>query len=125
MTLFCGMKISFALVATLTAACATNRVPAFVAATNQTVETGTEMSLSGDAQVVWVYNHSTVPIMVTGLHLVECENIHNRCEVQRVRVEVPAGTRVNIATVRPENAGRPYSFRYNYSWEAVRERANE
>jgi LEA14-like dessication related protein len=79
------------------------------------------MSLGGDGQIVYVYNHSSVPIVVTGLHLIECENIKNSCDVQRLRIRVPAGQRMNLATVHPDNPNRAYSFRFNYSWEAARD----
>ena len=58
------------------------------APSNETIETGTEMSFGGDGQIVYVYNHSSVPIVVTGLHLIDCENIKNSCDVQRLRVQV-------------------------------------
>jgi len=101
----------------LLCACASNRVPLYVAPSSETIDTGTEMTLSGDGQYVYVFNHSSVPIIVTGLHLVACENIKNKCEVQRLQVRVPPGQRVNLATVRPDNTSRPSSFRFTYTWE--------
>jgi hypothetical protein len=103
----------------LACACASNRSPIYIAPTNQTVEAGTEMSFGGDGQIVYVYNHSSVPIVVTGLHLIECENIKNSCDVQRLRIRVPAGQRMNLVTVHADNTSRAYSFRFNYSWEAA------
>lgn len=103
----------------LAAACASNRVPVFTAPSNQTIESGSEMSFGGDGQVVWVYNHSSVPIVITGLQLIDCENIKNSCDVQRIRIQVAAGQRMNIVTVKPENSNRPYSYRFHYSWEPL------
>jgi hypothetical protein len=105
----------------LACSCASNRVLVFVAPTNQTIEAGTEMSFGGDGHVVYVYNHSSVPIVVTGLQLLDCENIKNSCDVQRLRIQVPAGQRTNIVTVKPENPSRPYSFQFHYSWEQLRQ----
>lgn len=101
---------SLSTVATLASACASNRVPVYVAPSTATIESGTEMTLGGDGQVVFVYNHSSVPIKVTGLHLLECENIKNRCDLQLLRVPVPAGQRVILTTVRPDNTSRPWSL---------------
>jgi len=112
---------ALAIAAMLASSCASNRVPVYIAPSNQTIESGTEMSFGGDGQIVYVYNHSSVPIVITGLHLLDCENIKNSCEVQRLRIQVPAGQRTNITTVKPENPNRPYSYRFNYSWEPVRE----
>ena len=108
-----------AIASMLAGACASNRVPVFVAPSNQSIEAGSEMSFGGDGHVVYVYNHSSAPIMVTGLQLLDCENIKNSCEVQRLRIQVPAGQRTNIATVKPENPNRPYSFQFHYSWEPL------
>lgn len=112
---------SLSTVATLASACASNRVPVYVAPSTATIESGTEMTLGGDGQVVFVYNHSSVPIKVTGLHLLECENIKNRCDLQLLRVPVPAGQRVILTTVRPDNTSRPWSFRFTFSWEPARD----
>src|SRR2546422_1153271 len=62
----------------LMCACASNRVPIYVAPSSETIDTGTEMTLSGDGQYVYVFNHSSVAIIVTGLHLVACENIDRK-----------------------------------------------
>ena len=113
----CSAGLAFAGI--LACACASNRVLVFVAPSNQTIEAGSEMSFGGDGHVVYVYNHSSVPIMLTGLQLLDCENIKNSCDVQRLRIQVPAGQRTNIATVKPENPDRPYSFHFHYSWEPL------
>ncbi len=102
--------------------CASHGVPVYVAPSSETIEVGTEMSLSGDGQYVYVVNHSSVSIMVTGLHLTDCENIKNRCEVMRLRVPVRPGQRENLDTVKPDNPNRPSSFRFTYSWEPARDR---
>ncbi len=112
---------AFGFVMLLVFACASNRAVIFVAPSNETVVSGTEMALSGEGQVVFVYNHSSVSIVVTGLHLIDCENIKNRCEVQHIRIPVPAGQRTDLVTVRPDAIGRAYSFRFTYSWEQARQ----
>ena len=102
-------------------ACSSNPTPVLIPASNETIEAGTEMSLSGGSHVVYVYNHSSVRILVTGIHLVDCENIKNSCEVQRIRVPVYPGQRANIVIVRPSDPSRAYSFKFEFSWEEVRE----
>ena len=105
--------------ASLASACAANRVPVYIAPSNQTVMAETEMSFSGDGQYIYVTNQSSVPIMVTGLQLVECENIKNRCEVQHLRTQIPPHQRTNLVLVKPDNTSKPYSFRFHFSWEPV------
>jgi hypothetical protein len=107
--------------ALLAASCASNRVPIYIAPSNQTIDAGSEMSFGGDGHIIYVYNHSSVPIVITGLQLLDCENIKNSCDVQHPRIQVPAGQRMNLTTVKPENPNRPYYFRFHYSWEPVRQ----
>ena len=109
------------IVGTLASACASSRTPVYVAPSSETIESGTEMALTGDGQYIYIVNHSSAAITVTGLHLIDCENIKNRCEVMRLRVRVPPGQRANLATVRPDNPNRASSFRFTYRWEPARE----
>src|SRR5712691_9708573 len=95
--------------ATLAVACARTPIPVYVAPSSDTIESHTEMTLSGDGQEIFVRNHSSVAIIVTGLRLLDCENIRNRCEVQRLQVRVPPGQRVTLTTVRPNDSSRPSS----------------
>ncbi len=116
-----GTTAALTLAATLSAACAGGQTRIYVAPTSETIEAHTEITLSGDGQEVYVLNHSSVPIIVTGLSLVNCENIKNRCEAERLHVRVPPGQRVSLVTVRLNNTSRPSSFDYRYTWEPAKE----
>lgn len=111
------LAASLVLASTLTIACASGPTPVYIAPTSQTIEARTEMTFSGDGHALYVLNNSSVPILVTGLSLYDCENIKNRCEAQRLRVQVPPHQRVILATVRPDNTSRPSSFHWRYTWE--------
>lgn len=102
-------------------ACSSPRTLVYLAPSNQTVRAATEMAFSGDGQTIYVTNDSSVPIMVTGLRLTDCENIKNRCETMRVRVRVDPGRRQAVLTVKPDNPNRGHSFRYTYTWEPAQE----
>ena len=110
------------LIATIATACSTGRIPAYVAPSNDTIESGTEMTHGDDGQYIYITNHSSVPIIVTGLHLTSCENIKNRCDPMPLRVRVVPGGRENVATVKPDNPSRAYSFRFTFTWEQARDR---
>ncbi|SRR6266851_66976 len=109
------------LVATLTTACAGTRLPVYVAPSHQTIQASAEMTFGGDGTEISVLNGSSVAIVVTGLELYDCENIKNRCEVQRLQVRVPPHQRVSLATVRQNDKTRRWSFNYRYSWEPARD----
>jgi hypothetical protein len=101
------------------AACAPKTVQTYVAPTNQTVDAAIEMSHGGEAQVIVVTNRSTVPVVVTGVQLISCENIKTRCdEGHRLKVSVGPGQRRTVMTVRPDNPNRGHGFRFNYTWTA-------
>lgn len=105
----------------LLSSCSGNRATEFIAPSNNTIEAGTEMSFS-EGQYIYIINHSSVPIMITGLHLTDCENIKNSCLPTPLRIRVEPGRRENLTTVRPDISDRPYTFRFRYTWEPVRER---
>lgn len=103
-----------ALVLAACAAPATQRV--YVAPTHESVTIGTEASMDGRGQHIWAHNRSSVPIVITSLQLNSCENIRNRCEVQRMERELAPGQRIRLTTVLPEDPNRPNNFRYAWTW---------
>lgn len=106
------------LCATLLAACASSTERVYVAPSNDTVITSLEASYDGRGQQIYVTNLSSVPIVVTSLHLRECKNIRNRCEVRRMNVLVEPGKRRQIELVEYDRTGTGGStFRYSWSWE--------
>ena len=104
----------------LSSSCSGNRVTEYIAPSNNTIEAGTDMSFS-EGQYIYIVNHSSAPIMITGVHLLDCENVKNSCLPTPLRIRVRPGQRENIATVRPDISDRPYSFRFTYTWVQVRE----
>ena len=109
----------------LTVACSTGRIPAYVPPSNEAIEAGTEMNYGGDGQFVYVINHASVSITITGLHLIDCDNIKNRCDPMQLRVQVAPGRRENLITVKPDNPNRAYSSRFTYTWEPTRARQDD
>lgn len=103
----------------LSGACAPKAVRAYVAPTDQTVSVETQMSGDGRGHSVYVTNRSTVPIVVTGIHLYDCENIRNRCEPRKINVRVEPGDRRLVESVRPESPERSNGFRVRFTWTAA------
>lgn len=113
------MRHDMAAVAVLAAAaCASGAQQVFRAPSNDTIQSGSEMSFGGDGFNVYVTNESSEPIVVTGLRLYECENIKTRCdETVPLKVRVDAGRRLNVYIVRVDNASRASHFQFHYTWE--------
>lgn len=101
-------------------ASAARQEPVFVEANEQTVTTRLEAAYSGRGQHVVVENRSSVPIFVTSLHLQECQNIKNSCEVKRLRIPVDPGQSRQVATVQTKNSEQASNFRYHWTWEVQR-----
>jgi hypothetical protein len=100
-------------------ACAPKAARTYVAPTANSIDATTEMSYNGEGHVIVVTNRSTVPIVVTGVSLVSCENIKNRCdEATRMKVRVPPGQRKTVLNVRPENPAQGHGFRFTFAWTA-------
>jgi hypothetical protein len=111
--------IALLALAAAVAACGPAPVKTYVAPTSNSIDATTEMSYSGEGHVVVVTNRSTVPIVVTGVSLVSCENIKNRCdEGTRMKVRVAPGQRKTVLNVRPENPNRAHGFRFTFAWTA-------
>lgn len=85
--------------------------------TSRTVRAKTVAAYSGRGQQILVENGSTVDIVVTSLHIKECENVRNRCEVVRLNILVPAGQSRPITTVERRDDQRAYNFRYSWTWD--------
>lgn len=119
---FVGRSVAIlSILGSLASACSSSRTLVYVAPSNQTIQSGTEMSYGGDGQHIYIINHSSIPITITGLRLTDCDNIRNRCETMRLRVQVEPGQRRNLVLVRPDNPARAHSFRFTYTWEPARE----
>lgn len=113
------MRTASVLVTTIVlAACASSSKPAFVAANSQTVFASAEQAHGPNpAQVIYVENRSTVPIIVYSVTLRRCENVRQRCETpQRLSVRLPGGQRAPIQRVEPRLETSGFTYTYSFAW---------
>lgn len=91
----------------------------FVAPTRNTIVASSEQSYSSSpAHVLYVSNRSTVPIVVFGLTLSDCENIRQACTGQRINIPVPPGDRRQVGRVDARDAEKAYNYRWGFSYIA-------
>lgn len=91
----------------------------FIAPTNWTVIATTEQSNSDDpAHSLYVSNNSTVPIVVFGVNLTDCENVRQSCGPRRTKIKVDAGRRTNVGRVEARDKERGFSYRWTFSFIA-------
>ncbi|MBW8771059.1 MAG: hypothetical protein JF589_14985 [Gemmatimonadetes bacterium] len=89
----------------------------FIAPTSSTVNAFTEEGVGDNpAHVLYVQNSSTVPIIVFGITLSQCENIRQPCGSRRVKIRVDPNRRVNVGRVEPRDHERGFSYRWNFSF---------
>jgi hypothetical protein len=105
----------------LAASCATaTRQRVYVAPSYETIVADPEASYDGIHQQIYIFNHSTVPVVITSFHLTDCENVANRCELKRLRILINPNQRMLVATIGPEDRDRAYNFRYSWTWDTVK-----
>jgi hypothetical protein len=109
-----------AALAIIIAGCASTATQrAYVAPTNETITTTTDQGI-GDTRshVIYVVNASTVPVIVFGVGLRNCENVKQQCNARTANIRVAAGTRSVVMRVEPDNQQRGFTYNFNYSWRA-------
>jgi hypothetical protein len=103
--------------ATILIGCAPAAQRAYVAPTNETITSVTEeRETNPPAHLIFVLNHSTVPITVFSVSLHACENVKQRCEPTPVKYKVPSGGRTEVMRVTPANQTRGFSYSFGFSW---------
>ena len=105
--------------AALLLACAPTAQIAFIAPTNQTVTSETEVREgSAPAHLVFVTNRSTVPVIVFGTRLTACENVRQACGTHQANLRIGPGQRLLVFRIEPASHDLGFSYRFGFSWHA-------
>lgn len=89
----------------------------FIAPSSASVAAFTEEGVGDNpAHVLYVQNSSTVPIIVFGITLSQCENVRQPCGSRRVKIRVDPNRRVNVGRVEPRDREQGFSYRWNFSY---------
>jgi hypothetical protein len=111
------MRSTTAFLALVIAGCASQSQLVYVAPSNDTIISTTEEGHGATpSHNIYVVNESTVPIIVFGVALRDCENIKQQCESQPANVKIDGGQRRIVMRVEPKSLERAYSYRFSYSW---------
>ncbi len=73
---------------------------------------------SFDGQNIYLTNNSSVAVVITSVHLYDCQNVGSPCTLIPLKISLGPGQRKRIATVRPADRDRAYSYRYAWTWTA-------
>lgn len=100
-------------------ACAPAAQVLYVAPTVETIVSGSEVRTDGSrAILIYVENHSTVPIVVLATRLLECDNIKQQCATRPSNIRIRPGQRFTVLRLDPANPTLGLSYRFGYSWRA-------
>jgi hypothetical protein len=101
------------------ALCTAGAQEIFVAPSLSTVFASSEQGFGpSDAHQLFVTNKSTVPIVVFGVSLAQCENVKQSCGGRPTKVSVPAGQRRDVFRVQPKDSEKGFSYRWSFSYRA-------
>jgi len=66
----------------------------------------------------WVTNRSTIPIVVTHVTLIQCENVGQPCGAPiTTTVSIPPGERRVVLRISPDQITNPMRFDYTFAWK--------
>lgn len=100
-----------------TVACAPATQRTYVAPTDQTiVSTTEEHEANPPTHLIYIENHSTVPITVFSLRLTNCENIKLECGAHPANMKVEPDRRVLAYRVEPRNPAQAWNYAFGFSW---------
>ena len=71
---------------------------------------------SFDGQALSILNNSSAAVVVTSVHVYDCENVASPCTLIRLRIPVGPGQRRRVAVIRPADPERGYSYKYRWTW---------
>ena len=109
----------FVAAAILLVACAPTTQRLFVAPTRDTITSDTEERQGNpSAHLVFVANHSTVPVVVFGTSLTSCENVKQQCGPRAANLRIEPGQRQLVLRIEPSNTELGFSYRFGFSWRA-------
>lgn len=91
---------------------------AYVAPTDATVLSDTEVRSESGEHLIFVANRSTVPVTVFSVSLTRCENVKERCDPRRANLKLPPGARRLAMRVTPESRERRFSYSFRFGWRA-------
>ena len=91
-----------------------------MAPSNQTIilDQQTDLGLS-KARVSYVRNGSTVPIVVTQISILDCQNLKQFCGINAKNIRVEPGQRQEIIRIEPQDISRGFNYRLQWRWRAA------
>src|SRR5690242_1437584 len=98
-------------------ACAPAAQRAYVAPSYQTiVSTTEEHEANPPSHIIYIENHSTVPVRIFAITLSDCENVNVNCGVRQTNLRLDADRREVAIRIGPKNSGQGFHYSFGFSW---------
>lgn len=98
---------------------AQDKVKRYVAPSDATIFTEIEEGYgTTPLRIVYVYNHSSVPVTIYSMSLRDCSNIKQECTPRKLNLKVKPGSRSQLARVEPKNPYMSTRFGISFGWRA-------
>ena len=88
--------------------------PDYVAPSDRTIAAEEDSSFEG--QVLSILNNSSAAVVVTSVHVYDCENVASACTIIQLRTPIGPGQRRRVAVIRPADPERGYAYKYRWTW---------
>jgi hypothetical protein len=83
------------------------------------VFTRAEETSASPGQIIYIENHSTVPITVYSVTLRDCENIKLQCSSpRRLNLRLAPNGRETLVRIEPTNPRAAFRYHYSFGWRA-------
>lgn len=110
-SLLCGALLGLA------APLAAQKQKVFVAPGNDNIISTTDQRRDDPPEhLIYVENHSSVPVTVWSVSLTRCENIKQWCEPKKVNIKVRPGGRSLAMRVNPKNEDQGFRYYFGFAW---------
>ncbi len=91
----------------------------FIAPSRRTIIASTDFGHGRDrSHTLYVRNESTIPIIVSGVVLLMCENVKGECFPQRTNIAIPPGARRSVGHVTQKVLGPRFGYVWNFTYRA-------
>jgi hypothetical protein len=108
---------AFVLSTALLFGCAPAAQRAYVAPSYQTIVSSTEEhEADPPSHIIYVENHSTVPVRIFAITLSDCENVNVTCGVRQTNLRLDPDRREVAVRIAPKNRGQGFHYSFGFSW---------
>jgi hypothetical protein len=106
--------------------CASASQRAFVAPSyDNIISTTEEHEANPPTHLIYIENHSTVPVRIFAIRLTDCDNVNVQCGVKQMNLRVDPGSKELAVRISPKSNSQGFHYRFGFSWRGDSSEANQ